>query len=151
MSATLTRRQALLSGARAAVGISSLSAFAGTSQDARKESTASTGKQEPPPLSVGEYEDLALKRMSHVAWEYFTSGSADEITLRWNREAYQRLRLKPRVLVDVSEVDTRIHLWGQEMTHPILLAPTSTHFLAHPEGEVATVRGAGAADANHGR
>ena len=94
-------------------------------------------------MSVPDYELLAHERMSHPAWEYINSGSADEITLRWNREALIRIRLKPRVMVDVSQVDTRIKLFGQEMSHPILLAPTSSHMLAHPEGEVATARGAG--------
>jgi len=101
----------------------------------------------PEPASVPDYELLAHERMSHPAWEYINSGSADEVTLRWNREALTRIRLKPRVMVDVSRIDTRITLFGQEMSHPILLAPTSTHMLAHPEGEVATARGASAADA----
>jgi len=101
----------------------------------------------PEPASVPDYELLAHERMSHPAWEYINSGSADEVTLRWNREALTRIRLKPRVMVDVSRIDTRITLFGQEMSHPILLAPTSTHMLAYPEGEVATARGASAADA----
>lgn len=101
----------------------------------------------PEPVSVPDYELLAHERMSHPAWEYINSGSADEVTLRWNREALTRIRLKPRVMVDVSQVDTRIKLFDQEMPHPILLAPTSTHMLVNPEGEVATARGASAADA----
>ena len=90
---------------------------------------------------------LAQQRLSPTAWEYFNGGSADETTLRWNRESLARIRLKPRVMVDVSNIDTRITLFGQQMAHPILLAPTSTHLFANPEGEVATVRGAGAARA----
>jgi 4-hydroxymandelate oxidase len=69
------------------------------------------------------------------------------LTLRWNREAYDRIRLRPRILVDVSKIDMRVKLFGQEMAHPILLAPTAYHKLAHAEGEMATVRGAGAANA----
>jgi len=85
--------------------------------------------------------------MPHPAWEYINSASADEITMRWNREAFERVRLNTRVLVDVSQIDTSTTLLGQRMAHPILLAPTSTHMLAHAEGEVATARGAGAAEA----
>jgi 4-hydroxymandelate oxidase len=99
------------------------------------------------PLCLADYEALAAQKMSRAAWEYFNSGSADEVTMRWNREALQRIRLKPRVLIDLSSIDTRVKLLGEEMPHPIMLAPTSTHMLAHPDGEVATVRGAGAAGA----
>ena len=98
-------------------------------------------------VSLADYEALAHERLSHAAWEYYNAGSADEVTVRWNREALSRVRLKPRVMVDVSQIDTRTKLLGVDMPHPILLAPTSTHMLANPEGEVATVRGAGAAGA----
>jgi len=100
-----------------------------------------------PPLNLADYEALAHQKLSQAAWEYFSGGSADEFTLHWNRESLCRLRIKPRVMVDVAQIDTRIELFGQQMAHPILLAPTSTHMLADPEGEVATVRGAGAANA----
>ena len=75
-----------------------------------------------------------------------SAGAADEISLRWNTEAYQRIRIKPRVLVDVSRLDTRITLFGQEHAFPILLAPVAGQKLAHPDGELATARGAAAAD-----
>jgi 4-hydroxymandelate oxidase len=96
---------------------------------------------------VTDFEPLAKDKMSRLAWGYINGASADELTLRWNREAYQRIRLKPRVLVDVSQLDTRVTLFGQKLAFPILLAPTAYHKLVHPEGEVATVRGAGAAGA----
>jgi 4-hydroxymandelate oxidase len=99
------------------------------------------------PVSLADYEALAHERLSHPAWEHYNSGSGDEVTVRWNREALSRVRLKTRVMVDVSEIDTRTKLLGVDMPHPILLAPTSSHMLANPEGEVATVRGAGAGDA----
>jgi 4-hydroxymandelate oxidase len=151
MQALMTRRKAIVSALGAAASATStfpvVRAFAQGSPSATA-SAASAKKLSSlrEPVSVPDYELLAHQRMSHPAWEYINSGSADEITLRWNREALTRIRLKPRVMVDVSQVDTRIKLFGQEMSHPILLAPTSTHMLAHPEGEVATARGAGAAD-----
>jgi 4-hydroxymandelate oxidase len=80
-------------------------------------------------------------------YQWTTGGAADEITLRWNREALERIRLRPRVLVDVSVLNTRIKLLGRELPFPILLAPTGGHGLMHPDGEVATVRGAGASAA----
>lgn len=99
------------------------------------------------PASLADYEILAKQCLSRPAWEYINSGSADEHTARWNVEALARIRLKPYVMVDVTKIDTRVSLFGHKMPHPILIAPTSSHFLAHPEGEVATVRGAGAAGA----
>jgi 4-hydroxymandelate oxidase len=85
--------------------------------------------------------------MSFFAWELIDSGAGDELTVRWNEEAYQKVRLRPQALVDISHIDTRIRLFGRELPHPILLAPASSHTMVHPEGEVATARGAGAAKA----
>ena len=45
-----------------------------------------------------------------MAWEFFNGSVADEITMRWNIESYQKIRLKPRVLVDVSKLDTRVNI-----------------------------------------
>ena len=97
-------------------------------------------------MSLGDFEEMAKTKIPHMAWEFFNGAVADEITMRWNKEAYQKIRLKPRILVDVSKLDTRVTLFGQEHAFPILLAPTAYHKLAHPEGELATARGAGAAD-----
>jgi 4-hydroxymandelate oxidase len=100
----------------------------------------------PEPVCLRDFEPLAKAKMSAMGWEYINAGASDEHTLRWNEEAYQRIRLRPRVLVDVSKLDTRVVLFGQEHSFPILLAPTASQKLTHPEGELATVRGAGAAD-----
>jgi len=97
------------------------------------------------PVDIPDYERLAPAHMSEMAWEFMSGGAADELSLRWNHEAYARLRLRPRVLVDVSKIDTRVTLFGREHAFPILLAPTAYHKLVHPEGELATARGAGAA------
>src|SRR5262250_2553778 len=98
-------------------------------------------------VCLADYEALAKERISHLAYEYISGGASDEITVRWNREALSKMRLRPRVLVDVSEIDTRQNLLGEELTFPILLAPTAYHRLIHPEGEIATAKGASAADA----
>jgi 4-hydroxymandelate oxidase len=96
------------------------------------------------PICLADFEFLAKAKMPATSWEYVTAGGGDEITVRWNIEAYQRIRLKPRVLVDVSKVDTRVTLLGQEHAFPILLAPASSQKLMHAEGELATARAAGA-------
>jgi 4-hydroxymandelate oxidase len=98
-------------------------------------------------LSLPEFEELAHVRMSHMAYEYVASAAADEHTARWNREAYDRIHLQPRVLRDVSTVDTSVTLLGKTLAFPILLAPTAYHRAIHPEGEIGTARGAGAAGA----
>src|SRR5438067_72907 len=106
-----------------------------------------TSPKAPKPVCLDDYEALARGRLPHPAWEFYNAGSGDEVTLRWNREAFSRLRLKPRVMVDVSTIDTCVTLFGQTLPHPILLAPISSHMMAHSEAEVATARGAGAASA----
>ncbi len=97
-------------------------------------------------FDVPDFERAAKAAATPMAWDYISGAAADELTLRWNTESYQKLRLKPRVLHDVSKLDTRVTLLGREHAFPILIAPTAYHKLFHPEGEIATVRGAGAAD-----
>lgn len=82
--------------------------------------------------------------MGENAWAYISTGSADELTLRANREAFERLRLQGRVLADMAGAETRVTLFGDSFDYPMLLAPTAFHRLVHPGGELATVFGAGA-------
>jgi 4-hydroxymandelate oxidase len=99
------------------------------------------------PVNLHEYEPLARAAMSDMAWDYMAGGGGDEVTLRWNRERLNATRILPRVLRDVSEVDTKLTLLGLSLPHPVLLAPTGFQRLFHAEGELATARGAGAAGA----
>jgi 4-hydroxymandelate oxidase len=96
-------------------------------------------------LSLPEFEERARRCMTPMAYEYVASGAADEHTVRWNRDAFDRIRLRPRVLRDVAAVDLRVTLFGREHAFPMLLAPTAYHRVLHPDGEIATVRGAAAA------
>ncbi len=98
-------------------------------------------------LSLSEFEVRARACMSQMAYEFVASGAADEITLGWNREAFDRIRLRPRVLEDVSRMDLRLSLFGIELPFPILLAPIAYNRVMHPDGELETARGAGAAGA----
>lgn len=98
-------------------------------------------------FSLGEFEELASACMSEMAMSYVSGGAADEITMRANIEAWRRIRLKPTVLVDVSEIDTGVELLGQRLQMPILLAPAAFHRLCHPEAEMAAVAGANRAGA----
>ncbi len=100
----------------------------------------------PAAVNVSELEPLARARLTDAAYAYLAGGSGDEHTLRWNVDAWARIRLAPHFLVDVGATDTRLHLLGHDLAAPILLAPTAAHRLFHPDGEVETVRGAAAAD-----
>lgn len=106
------------------------------------------GKKARPPrvpahlVSLGDFEELARQRLSAMAYAYIAGGAGDEVTMRWNREAFDAIQLLPRVLVDAAKPDTRLSLFGQELSLPLLLAPTAFHRLAHDEGEVATARAA---------
>lgn len=98
-------------------------------------------------VAPDDYEPLARERLSPQAWAYYAGGAADETTIGWNREAFARLKLAPRVLTAFEGGGTGLTLFGQHFEHPILLAPAAHHALAAPEGELATVVGAGGARA----
>ena len=112
-----------------------------------------TSAAEPPPsadrrlVSLRDFEALAVKKMAPAARAFIDGGAGDEWTIRWNEEAYQQIRLRQRALAGVSRVDTRVTLFGRQLPHPIMLCPISSHTLVHPDGETATARGAGAAEA----
>ena len=99
------------------------------------------------PVCLDDFERLARERLPHATYEFLASGAADEVTLRWNREAFDRIALRPRVLEDVSRIDATITLFGDTMPFPFLLAPVAYQKLLHPEGEVEAARGAGKAGA----
>jgi 4-hydroxymandelate oxidase len=92
-------------------------------------------------LPYDTLEALARERLPQAVFDYFAGGSGEEATLADNSAAWARLRLRPRVLRDVSSVDTSTELLGTPLRSPVLVAPTAYHSLAHPEGELATARG----------
>ena len=98
----------------------------------------------PRPITVAEYEPLARARVDPGAWDYQAGGAGDEVSLADNRAAWDRIRLRPRVLVDVSSRTTATTALGVNLAHPIVVAPTADHSLSHPDGERATARGAAA-------
>ncbi len=99
----------------------------------------------PAPITVADYEERARSVLPAMAFDYYAGGAEDEWTIRENRAAFGRYVLRPRVLVDVSERDAATTVLGQEVSLPVLVAPTALHRLADPEGEVATARAAAAA------
>ena len=97
------------------------------------------------PLTVADYEALARDKLDDNAWEYIRGGAGDETTLRENVEAFTRWKLRPRVLCDVGNVDTRTTVLGTEIASPVLVAPVALQKLAHVDGEAAAARAAAAA------
>jgi 4-hydroxymandelate oxidase len=100
-----------------------------------------------PLITLDDYEAAAKAKLDAISWEYIDSGAADEHTLRWNRESFARIRLSPRVLEDVSRLDTSVTLLGTKLAHPILLAPVASNGIVHADGEVAAAQGARSAGA----
>ena len=96
-------------------------------------------------LTLDDAERLAEEAISPEAWSYIFGGAGDERTLRWNRAAFSRYRLRPRVLVDVSSITTETTVLGTPVSMPVLVAPMAFHQIAHEEGELATAKGAAAA------
>ena len=99
------------------------------------------------PLTVADYEGLARARMERAAWDYYAGGAGDEISLADARAAWDRIRLRPHVLADVSSIDLETAAFGRSLAHPIVVAPMAAHDLAHAEAERATAIGASDAGA----
>ncbi len=95
-------------------------------------------------VNLAEVETLARGRMARAHFDYYAGGSEDERTLARNRSGFDRLAFLPRVLADVSRVDTAVEALGAPLSLPVLLAPAAYQCLADPEGETATARAAGA-------
>ncbi|MBA3347534.1 MAG: alpha-hydroxy-acid oxidizing protein [Actinobacteria bacterium] len=96
-------------------------------------------------LNVADFEALAEAALEPGAFGYFAGGAGDERTLRENVAAFGRLRLRPRVLVDVGETTAATTVLGTPVSMPLLVAPTAFHRVAHPDGEQGTARAAAAA------
>ena len=94
---------------------------------------------------VADFERLAEERLDPGAFGYYAGGAADERALAGNVEAWRRLRLRPRVLVDVAEVSTATTVLGTPVSMPLLVAPTAIQRLAHPDGEPGMARAAAGA------
>ena len=96
----------------------------------------------PAPVNVAEYEAYAKDNMPRIIHGYYASGANDMITLRENRAAFSRLRLMPKILVDVTHVNTETTILGDRVASPILVAPSAMQRMAHDHGECATAKAA---------
>jgi isopentenyl diphosphate isomerase/L-lactate dehydrogenase-like FMN-dependent dehydrogenase len=113
--------------------------------DQRSKASLSTGVLFIQASNLGELEALARELLPQMTYDYYASGANDETTLRENRTAYERIALLPRMLVGVDATDMTTTVLGEHVSMPILIAPIALEGLAHPEGEIATVKAAGMA------
>jgi 4-hydroxymandelate oxidase len=97
------------------------------------------------PVTVADFQALAKAALPPATYDYITTGSTEEVTLRENVAAFQRLRLLPPLLTGVAEVDTSTTVLKQPVALPILLAPVAGQSLYHRDGALASARAAAAA------
>jgi 4-hydroxymandelate oxidase len=90
-------------------------------------------------------EAQAREHLPASHYDYFAGGACDEQTLAENVQAWRKVWIRPRVMVDVSTVDTFCTLLGRRLELPLLLAPMAAQRLLHPGGEPAAARAASAA------
>jgi 4-hydroxymandelate oxidase len=93
-------------------------------------------------LNLADLEPLAREKLPEPIFDFIAGGAEDEVTLRRNREAFEAIEFRPRVLVDVSNIDTSTTVLGERLPFPFMLAPVALHQLVTPEGELATARAA---------
>uniref|UniRef100_A0A3P9Q4D7 (S)-2-hydroxy-acid oxidase n=1 Tax=Poecilia reticulata TaxID=8081 RepID=A0A3P9Q4D7_POERE len=91
-------------------------------------------------VCLTDFEEYANAHLSKATWDYYAAGADECCTRDDNLLAYKRIRLRPRILRDVSVSDTRTTVQGKEISFPVGIAPTAFHCLAWHEGEVATAR-----------
>ncbi len=93
-------------------------------------------------VNVFEMEEMAKAHLSRQLYDHIAGGAGAEVTLRRNREYFDRITFRPRMLIDVREMNLRCKLLGQEMEWPVLIAPLAGQELLHPKGVQATLQGA---------
>jgi isopentenyl diphosphate isomerase/L-lactate dehydrogenase-like FMN-dependent dehydrogenase len=98
--------------------------------------------REQEPVNIAEVRSLAQRKMATATFEYVDTGSMDELTLRENIDAFQRIQLIPRLLHGVSNVDLSTTVLGQKIAMPIMLAPVAGQAMYHPNGGMAAARAA---------
>lgn len=93
-------------------------------------------------INIADFQRKAKENLPRMFYDYYASGAHDENTLSENSEAYNRIKLRYRVMADVSRRDMSVNVLGQKSSMPVFVAPTAFHGLASPEAEIATVKAA---------
>ncbi len=118
-----------------------------TTETTERKAAEPTSEPNPELADLGDLGELrvAAQRLMPEAYRDFVNNVGMEETLSADLAAWERILLRPRALVDVSEIDTAVTVLGQEIAVPVITAPFVGSTFVHPEGEVATARGAVAA------
>ncbi|KAG5660256.1 hypothetical protein KAF25_003778 [Fusarium avenaceum] len=87
-------------------------------------------------LNISDFETVARHTMKKTSWNYYSTGADDEFTLKENTSAFQRIRFRPKVLVNVEHVDISTTLLGSQTSVPLYISSTAHAKLGDPEGEV---------------
>ena len=104
-----------------------------------------TGRQVEKAISIEELRRMSERRLPGFAFEFIEGGAEDEISMRWNRQAFEAYRFVPRTLVDTSQRDTRIELFGHEQASPLVIAPSGHNNIYRRNGDMMLARAATAA------
>ena len=94
-------------------------------------------------LNVDEARSRAKRRLPRVAFDFIDGGSDDEVTLRENRRAFERVQLRPRQLVNVQQRSQSVTVFGEQIDSPVILAPAGLARIAGGGGDLAGAIGAG--------
>ncbi len=94
------------------------------------------------PVNVEDYRILAQRRLPKMIFDYLEGGADDEIGMKHNREVFERYRLMPRRLVDVSKRDSGIELFGRHQAAPFMIGPTGLNAALWPKGDILLARAA---------
>jgi isopentenyl diphosphate isomerase/L-lactate dehydrogenase-like FMN-dependent dehydrogenase len=101
------------------------------------------------PANVMDFAPLAKAKLDPISWDYLDGGSEDEVSLRDNRAAFNKIIIRPRALVDVHKIDLSLELFGHKLDFPILLDPAGGKNCFYPNGELVVAQAAAAAKALH--
>src|SRR5256712_3095631 len=93
-------------------------------------------------VSIEDLRQVARRRLPRAIFDFFDGGAEDEVTLRENRAAFERVRLLPKVLMNVAAVDMKVPLLGREAAIPLAIAPTGGISAGRPGAELALARAA---------
>ncbi|XP_043671074.1 peroxisomal (S)-2-hydroxy-acid oxidase GLO5 [Vespula pensylvanica] len=93
-------------------------------------------------VCLEDYEKYATNNLPPIVRDYYKSGAGEESSLRWNREAFKRYRIKPRFLRDVSKRDISTTILGEKISMPLGVAPAAMQRMAHPDGECGNAKAA---------
>jgi 4-hydroxymandelate oxidase len=93
-------------------------------------------------LDVFDFETVMKKNVPPAHFGYMATGADDEVTLRANRDGFKKFVLRPRRLVDVSNIDMSLELFGARYDSPVVIAPAGSNRAFHPDGEIAVAKAA---------